>query len=49
MSPNAGEGEVVGSQPMSTAVYTGVQINFGELTPYLTYNTIQKERNLTAL
>jgi hypothetical protein len=33
-----GEGErVAGSQPMSTAVYTGAQINFGYLTPYLTY------------
>jgi hypothetical protein len=36
MSPNAGG--VASSQPMSTAVcmYTGAQINFGDLTPYLT-------------
>jgi hypothetical protein len=30
-------GGVAGSQPMITAVYTGAQINFGDLTPYLTY------------
>jgi hypothetical protein len=31
-------GGVAVSQPMSTAVqYTGAQINFGDLTPYLTY------------
>ncbi len=32
---------VAGSQPMSTAVHTaqGVQINFGDLTLYLTYAT----------
>ncbi len=36
MSQNAGEsGGVAGSQPMSTT-YTGVQINFGDLSPYLT-------------
>ncbi len=34
-----GGGRVAGSQPMSTAVHSahGVQINFGDLTPYLTY------------
>ncbi len=34
-----GEG-VAGSQPMSTAVHNarGAQINFGDLTPYLTYD-----------
>ncbi len=31
-----GRGGVAGSQPKSTAVYTGAQINFGDLTPYLT-------------
>ncbi len=37
MSPNAGRG-VAGSQPMSTAVHMeGTRINFGDLTPYLTY------------
>ncbi len=44
-SPNAGEWggggwRVAGSQPMSTAVHItwhGAQINFGDLTPYLTY------------
>jgi hypothetical protein len=36
MSPNLGEGGVAGFQLMSTA-YTGAQINFGDLTPYLTY------------
>ncbi len=37
MSLNAGRGGgVAGSQPMSTAVYTKAQINFGDLTPYLT-------------
>jgi hypothetical protein len=34
-----GRGGVAGSQPMNTAVYTGAQINFGELTPYLTNGT----------
>jgi hypothetical protein len=38
-SPKAGEGGVAGSQPMSTAV--GAQINFGDLTPYLTYGMQQ--------
>jgi hypothetical protein len=41
MSPNVGGGGVAGSQPMRTAVHTssdiGAQINFGDLTPYLTY------------
>ncbi len=33
-----GEGGDAGSQPMSKAVpYTGAQINFGDLTTYLTY------------
>jgi hypothetical protein len=32
-----GEGEVAGSQPMSTAVHIGAQINFGDLNPYFTY------------
>ncbi len=39
MSQNAGErggGEVAGSQPMSTE-YTRAQINYGDLTPNLTY------------
>jgi hypothetical protein len=35
MSPNAGG--FAGSQPMNT-VYTGAQINFGDLAPYLTYD-----------
>jgi hypothetical protein len=34
MSPNAEGGGVAGCQPMR---YTGAQINFGDLTPYLTY------------
>ncbi len=40
MSPNAGEGEGAGPQPMRTAVHItwyGAQINFGDLTPYLTH------------
>ncbi len=39
MSPNAGrEGEgVAESQSMSTAVHIGAQTNFGDPTPYLTY------------
>jgi hypothetical protein len=38
MSPNArGEGGVAASQPMSIQLYTGAQINFGHLTPYLTF------------
>ncbi len=38
-SPNAGGGGgVAGYQPMSTAACVhGAQINFGDLTPYLTY------------
>jgi hypothetical protein len=39
-SPNAGGGgEFAESQPMSTAVHNahGAQINFGDITPYLTY------------
>ncbi len=36
-----GRGGVTGSQPMSTAVHRSpVQINFGDLTPYLNYDTI---------
>ncbi len=31
-----GKGGVAGSQPMSIAVYTRAQINFVDLTPYLT-------------
>jgi hypothetical protein len=38
MGGREGGGEVAGSQPMSTAVYTGAQINFGDLSPYLTYD-----------
>jgi hypothetical protein len=39
MSPNAGDGRVAGSQPMSTAVHAhGAQIKFEDLTPYLTYD-----------
>jgi len=35
-------GEVAGSQPMSTALHAhGVQRNFGDLTPYLTYNIMK--------
>jgi hypothetical protein len=37
-SPNAGGGAVSGSQPMITAVNRR-QINFGDLTPYLTYGS----------
>jgi hypothetical protein len=38
MSPNiGGGGELRGSQPMIEQLYTGAQINFGDLTPYLTY------------
>jgi hypothetical protein len=38
MNPNAGEGVVAGSQPMTmiTAIARS-QINFGDLTPYLTH------------
>jgi hypothetical protein len=49
MSPNAwgrGERGVAGSQPMSTE---GAQINFGDLTPHLTYGTRDKERSLLSL
>jgi hypothetical protein len=43
MSPNAvGGGGVSGSQPMSTQLNTGAQINFGDLTPYLTYGTLME-------
>ncbi len=35
-----GRGGVAESKPMSTAqLYTGAQINFGDLTPYLTYDS----------
>jgi hypothetical protein len=38
MSQNVGgEGGVAWSQPMCTAVHHGAQINFGDLTPSLTY------------
>jgi hypothetical protein len=45
MSPNAGggEGEVAAPQPISTAVHItshGAQIDFGDLTPYVTYAPI---------
>jgi hypothetical protein len=34
-----GEGGVVGSQPVSTAVHRSPNtVNFGDLTPYLTYD-----------
>ncbi len=37
MSPNAGgRGGVAGCQPVSTQLYTGAQINFGDVTLYLT-------------
>jgi hypothetical protein len=38
MSPNAGGGGVAGTgfQP-EAELFTGAQINFGDLTPYLTY------------
>jgi hypothetical protein len=45
-----GEGEVAGSQPMSTAVTItrhGAQINFGDLTPYLT-NDLDAQNQTTA-
>ncbi len=32
-----GKGRVAGSQPMSTAVHMEPKINFGDLTPYLTF------------
>ncbi len=32
-----GRGGFAGSQPMSIGLYTGAQIIFGDLTPYLTY------------
>jgi hypothetical protein len=36
-----GGGVVAGSQPMSTVqLYTGAKVNFGDLTPYLTYAII---------
>ncbi len=36
MSPNAG-GRVARSQPISTALHAGAQINVGDLTAYLIY------------
>jgi hypothetical protein len=36
MSPNAGGGELRGLSQW-VQLYTGAQINFGDLTPYLTY------------
>jgi hypothetical protein len=45
-SPNAGGWRVAGSQPMSKAVrimWHGAQINFGDLTPYLTYDLVEYE------
>jgi hypothetical protein len=49
MSPNAGEGGVARSQPMSTAIHRSLtaQINFGDLTPYLNNgNHGRKDREL---
>jgi hypothetical protein len=37
-------GGVAGSQAISTAVYTGAQINFGDLTSYLTYGQVPFKR-----
>jgi hypothetical protein len=38
MSPNAGGGDgEVSANEYSCTLYTGAQINFGDLTPYLTY------------
>ncbi len=47
MSLNAeGEG-VAGSQAMSTVqLYTGAQINFGDLTPYLTYGLYPRSHTI---
>jgi hypothetical protein len=36
MSPNAEEGVVAGSQPMSTDVHMEPKV-YGDLTPYFTY------------
>ncbi len=44
-SPNAWGGGVAGSQPMTKAVHItwhGAQINFEDLTPYLTYDEYQQ-------
>ncbi len=38
MSPNAGGGESCGVSAMRVQLYTRAQINFGDLTPYLTYD-----------
>jgi hypothetical protein len=39
MGGTAGVAGSQGSQPMSTAVHAGAQINFGDLTPYLSYGS----------
>jgi hypothetical protein len=51
MSPNAGGGGgAAGSQPLSTALHMhGAQINFGDLTPYLTYGRNSIGLNLRIL
>jgi hypothetical protein len=42
-----GRGGVAGSQPMSTVqLYTGAQINFGDLTPHLTYGKDRRPNNI---
>jgi hypothetical protein len=55
MSPNAWgwEGLHAGSPPMSTAVHMRPKINFGGLTPYLTYeekvqNTVRLQQGVTS-
>jgi hypothetical protein len=37
MSPNAGGGGELWGLSQGVQLYTGAQINFGDLTPYLTY------------
>jgi hypothetical protein len=41
MSPNAGGGGVAVSANEYMQLYTGVQINFGDPNPYLTYDSQQ--------
>jgi hypothetical protein len=45
MSPNAGEGGKCGvSANENSQLYTGAQINFGDLTPYLTCGPYSRRR-----
>jgi hypothetical protein len=45
MSPNAGGGGLLRGLSQWVQLYTGAQINFGDLTPYLTFGEASREKD----